>query len=98
MIAELLGVGAENAKTSKELTAIIGCDRRQLTAAIERERRAGKAICASTGEHPGYYIAADDDELESYCKSLQHRAGELTATRLALLEVLMNYAEKRQRG
>lgn len=92
MIAELLSVGKENARTGKELAALIGCDIREITAAVERERRQGQAICAATGENPGYYIASDAEELERYCKQLHHRASELYKTRQALLSVLTQYA------
>lgn len=92
MIAELLGVGKENARTGKELAAVLGCNIRELTAAIERERREGQPICAATGDNPGYFIAADAEELEAYCNDLHHRAGELYKTRRALLNVLSNYA------
>lgn len=92
MIAELLSVGRENARTGKELAAVIGCDIREITAAVERERRQGQPICAATGENPGYYIASDAEELERYCNRLHHRAAELYRTRQALLNVLTQYA------
>lgn len=92
MIAELLSTGAENARTGKELASVMGCDIRDITAAIERERREGQPICAATGEHPGYYLASDAAELENYCGRLHHRAAELYKTRAALLNVLKQYA------
>lgn len=92
MIAELLSVGRENARTGKELAAVIGCDIRDITAAVERERRQGQPICAATGENPGYYMASDAEELERYCNRLHHRAAELYRTRQALLNVLTQYA------
>lgn len=92
MIAELLSVGAENPTTGKELAAVIGCDIRDITAAVERERRQGQPICAASGENPGYYLAADAAELEKYCNRLHHRAAELYKTRQALLAVLKQYA------
>ena len=92
MIAELLSVGRENARTGKELAAVIGCDIREITAAVERERRQGQPICAATGENPGYYMASDAEELERYCNRLHHRAAELYRTRQALLNVLTQYA------
>lgn len=89
MIAELLSVGAENPTTGKELAAVIGCDIRDITAAVERERREGQPICANMrGENAGYYLAASPEELQSYCNRLHHRAAELYKTRQALLNVL----------
>lgn len=98
MIAELLGVGKENARTGKELAAVLGCDIRDVTAAIERERREGQPICAATGENPGYFIAADAEELKAYCDNIHRRASELYKTRGALLNVLKQYAANKNLG
>lgn len=89
MIHELLTEGSSNARTGKELAAICGCDLRTITETIEKERREGQPICANMrGENAGYYLAADADELQSYCNRLHHRAAELYKTRQALLNVL----------
>lgn len=96
MIAELLRVGAENPTTGRQLADVIGCDIRAITAAIERERRAGAPICAAVGDNPGYYLAESEEELQRYCNRLHHRAAELYKTRQALLNVLQKYAAKRE--
>lgn len=89
MIYELLAEGAENAKTGRELAAMLNCDIRNITETIERERRQGKPICANMrGENAGYYLAASPEELEAYCGKLHHRAAELYKTRRALLNIL----------
>lgn len=85
---ELLAEGEKNARTGKELAACIGCDIRDITAAVERERRQGQPICAATSKNPGYYLAADANELQTYCNRLHHRAAELYKTRQALLKIL----------
>lgn len=96
MIAELLSVGAENAITGKDLAAMAGCNIRDITGAVERERRQGEPICAETnGINAGYYLAADAEELEQYCNRLKHRAIELFKTRQALLNALKQIAEKK---
>jgi len=88
-IAEYLTEGKENARTGREIAAFFGCDLRTVTEQIERERRDGQPICAtSRGESPGYYLAADADELQSYCDRLKGRAIELFKTRQALIRVL----------
>ncbi len=94
MLAELLSTDRENAtRTGKELANYFNCDIRTITEQIERERRQGQPICANpTGGQPGYYLAADAEELENYCKRLHHRAAELYKTRQALLAVLKGYA------
>lgn len=88
MIHELLAFGRENARTGRELAGVFGCDSRQISRVIERERRAGFPICAATGENPGYYLAATPEELETYCNKLERRAAEVTKTRQALVSVL----------
>lgn len=88
MIFEVLAHGAENARTGKELCQLLNITARDLTAAVEQERRAGQPICASTGTNPGYYLAADQTEMERYCNSLLHRAGEIHKTRNACLATM----------
>lgn len=89
MIAELLTAGIENAITGRALARVLDCDMRTITAQIERERRNGAPICAkSRGKTRGYYLAADQSELNEYCNALQHRAGQLFKTRGALLKIL----------
>ena len=88
MIFEILSEGANNARTGRELCELLNITARDLTAAIERERRAGKPICAATGKTPGYYLAANQAEMQRYCRSLWHRAGEIHKTRRACLKTL----------
>lgn len=89
MIFEFLSEGAENARPGKEICKMLNISARDLTAAIERERRAGKPICASTDpKNPGYFLAANQAEMQRYCNSLFHRAGEIHATRKACLATM----------
>lgn len=89
MIFELLDTGEQNARTARELAKLIGADRRSVSIIVERERRAGKPICAtSDSKTPGYYIPATREEMERYCRRLQHRAGEIYKTRAACLKML----------
>ena len=90
MIADILTEGAENARTGREICGLLDISPRELTAAIERERRAGKPICASTGSNPGYFLAANQEEMQRYCKSLLHRAGEIHKTRQACIKTMGN--------
>ena len=94
MVFELLGTGAENAKSSRELCGLLGINHRVLTQAIEAERRAGQPICASCDStNPGYFLAATRAEMEKYCSRLRHRAGEIFKTRKACLDTLDNLPE-----
>lgn len=89
MIYEILRKGAENAITGKEICKRLDISARDLTAAIELERRKGKPICASTDRtNPGYYLAATKEEMSRYCNSLFHRAGEIHKTRKACLKTM----------
>ena len=79
MIFEYLSEGAENARTGRELCEILNITPRELTQAIERERRAGRPICA-----------ADQEEMQRYCRSLWRRAGGIHKTRRACLDAMTN--------
>lgn len=94
MIFELLNVGEENARTAKELAKFLNTDQRIISVWVERERRAGKPICACCdGSKRGYYIPATRADMERYCKRLQHRAGEIFKTRAACLATLDSLPE-----
>lgn len=92
MVYELLSTGAENARTAKELCQALGIDEKDwriVTRTIERERREGKPICASSSsDSPGYYKPANWEELTRYINRLRKRAGEIFKTRRALQKVL----------
>ena len=88
MVHELLLTGEENAIPGREICGLLGITLRELTAAVEKERRAGKPICAASGRHPGYFLPANRAEMERYCGRLLHRAGELHKTRRACLAAM----------
>ena len=90
MIAEFLQHGLENARTGAEICKALNLDKRELTQAIERERRAGAPICAATGTIKGYYLAATQDEMQRYCDSLKRRAIEIHKTRRACIKTIHN--------
>lgn len=98
-ITAYLQKGAENAQTAKELCDLLHLDKRELTAAIERERRHGSPICASCDStKPGYYLAGNKQEMQEYCNSLQHRAAEIFATRQACLNTIDDLPEPEGRA
>ena len=81
MIADILFKGAEHPTTAKALCRLTGFGHRELTAQIERERRQGQPICASCDNtRPGYYLAADRNEMQRYCGRLSHRLKEIAET------------------
>lgn len=77
-IADLLGVGRENAITRRDLERLTGLDGRGVRLLIERERRAGTPILADSVN--GYYLPASDDERAECVRSLRHRAREILIT------------------
>lgn len=89
MINEILLSGAENATSSTDICSLLHIGKRELTATVERERRDGHPICASTDpKNPGYYLAANKGEMRRYCNSLFHRAGEIHKTRRACMKTM----------
>lgn len=91
MIFEMLSTGRENARTARDLAQMTGTDRRSISLLVERERRAGKPICATCdGKTPGYYIAANQIEMMAYCESLRHREREIAKTRKACAATISN--------
>lgn len=88
MIYEVLNNDASNAITGQALADYFGCNIREVTAQIEKERRAGYPIAAATGG--GYFAATDPEELQIYCRRIGKRAGELFKTRRALLATANN--------
>ena len=89
MVFEHLATGRDNAVKAKDLAEQLGCSTREITKAVQTERRQGYPICVShDGKSGGYYLASTTQELESTCNRLRHRAGEIYATRKHLLETL----------
>lgn len=84
-ITDYLGTGPAEAQTAKQLARFLGLPFRSVTRAIEAARRSGVPICANCDtEAPGYYIAADPEQLQNYCNRLKRREHEIRKTRRAL--------------
>ena len=80
-IADLLGTGREHATTRRELERITGLAPRDVSLAVERERRSGVPILANGS---GYFLPATDDERAACVRSLRHRAREILTTARAI--------------
>lgn len=95
MIHEVLNTGRENATTCRQLADHFRCESRDITKAIESERRQGIPICAAVGDPPGYFLPADRHELQTYCDQLKHREKEIAETRRALVRTLRACRDKK---
>ena len=80
-IADYLSRGRENAITRRELERITGLAPRDVSLAVERERRSGVPILANGS---GYFLPATDDERAACVRSLRHRAREILTTARAI--------------
>ena len=80
-IADLLRRGRSNAMPCRDLAALTGWTPREITRQIQRERAAGVPICANGN---GYFLPADDAELDAYLRSLGHRLREVQRTQRAI--------------
>lgn len=87
-IYDLLPVGAENAVSRRELSALTGIEDRQLRRQIAKERRAGALILSSSEINGGYYRAASREELQRYVRSMQSRCREILAVIRAAQEAI----------
>lgn len=99
MIEEYLLIGVKNARTARELSIMLNIHQRDVGQLVEKERRSGAPICASTDpKNPGYYLAETAEEIEEYCSRLHKRAGEIFKTRRALLATAEKMHEEAQKA
>lgn len=90
LVHKFLATGKANAVPGRDLVKLLQLnDLRDLTQLIERERRDGFPICASTGNEKGYYLATDADELEEYIASLNRRLRNVGRTMTHLEDTLV---------
>ena len=90
LVHKFLATGKANAVPGRDLVKLLQLnDLRDLTQLIERERRDGFPICASTGSEKGYYLASDADELEESIASLNRRLRNVGRTMTHLEDTLV---------
>lgn len=82
VIASVLSEGRGNALTGREIKRLLDLkDGRDVTAIVERERRGGVPICATTNsEKPGYFLPETPEELAAYNRSLRRRIKNIAQT------------------
>ena len=92
-VAALLPTGKSNALPGREIASLLGLRSvRELTQAVERERRCGVPVCASNDSAaPGYYLPESPEELAEYLGSLRRRLRAVGRTETALEETLSRW-------
>lgn len=74
MIEEMLGIGEAAAKTSQQLSNLLGINRREIMELIRVERLNGAKICASK---KGYFLKGNDLELAETVRVLELKSLEM---------------------
>ena len=80
-VSDYLHHGSENPTSRRELEKLLNWRDREVTRAIESERRHGIPIAANGR---GYFLPANDFELDDYLRRLVHRENEIKKTRVAV--------------
>lgn len=80
-VSDYLHHGSENPTSRRELEKLLNWRDREVTRAIESERRHGIPIAANGR---GYFLPANDIELDDYLRRLVHRENEIKKTRVAV--------------
>lgn len=73
VLKEHNAVGIENALTITELCILTGKTIREITKAVEEERKSGVLICSKMEGKGGYFMPANDVEVREQYESLQRR-------------------------
>lgn len=89
-IADFLSRGRENAIPRRDLERLTKLAPREVSLAVERERRAGVPILA---DGRGYFLPASEEERAECVRSLRHRAGEILTTARAVERGKIEYEE-----
>lgn len=77
-VADLLPTGQQNAVPLRHLKELTGLPGRELRRLIQLERKAGTLILSDNLR--GYFIAADEGEVQAFVKSMRHRSAEVWLT------------------
>jgi hypothetical protein len=81
LVYDYLYKGREHARTAIELAIELDCEPRDISRAIERERRDGYPIAADCSNGAkGYYIPIDKHEMLAYCNRLANRVRTIKST------------------
>lgn len=83
LIESLLTPGAENAVPLQHLAKITELPARQVRQHIQAERLRGAQILADSAH--GYYLPQTQEDVESFYRSMLHRAAEITRVATAVM-------------
>lgn len=87
MIWELLPTGKRNKMSAAALMSATGIKTaRELSAAVQRERMAGRVICSTKADGGGYYRAANAAEAQEFIDTFTGEAKALFAMQKAFRE------------
>jgi len=75
-LLDLLSIGAENAKTAKELGSILNWNDTEIRHEVNRLRKSGVPICASPHGYKGYYMPSCRSEAAYYGKQFRARLAD----------------------
>jgi uncharacterized membrane protein len=88
-VIDCVGVGRAQATTAERLAEMCGLTAREVSRQVERARKDGIPVCASTVAGAlGYYLAGSADELARYLESLDRRLKSMRTTRQRLQSTL----------
>lgn len=76
-IAAFLSCGAENGVNLRHLVSMTRLSEREVRAAIQRERLTGTPILSDN--QSGYFLPGNQKEVDSFLRSMRHRAREILA-------------------
>ncbi len=74
-IADFLSHGRSNAKSLRELCAMLGMEEREVRKKIQRERLAGVPVLSDNAT--GYFLPESMKDIEAFAQSMRRRAGEI---------------------
>ncbi|KKL22239.1 hypothetical protein LCGC14_2437410 [marine sediment metagenome] len=85
-VLSLIRKGRDNAIRSNVIAGVVGCAERVVRKAIRELITQGYCILSATDSPPGYFIAADWEEVMDYAKALRKRGIEDLRRRRDILQ------------
>lgn len=80
-LLNVLPKGQSDARSQKELAALLKCDPRTIASEIQALRRAGNPICSyRKGAHYGYCLPENQQEFDEYMRMLRNSWREMLKT------------------